>query len=81
MRDDTACDTTFSSDEVRDALRRARQVDPTCQEASIYEYVREIREADAILDTIDLGDATLAVSFIATWPESAEIEAEIGAEK
>jgi len=44
-------------------------VDPTAEEAAVLGYVREIAEASALLDTVDLRDASLQVSFSASWPE------------
>jgi len=55
-----------------DVLGRVRQVDPTAEEAAVRGYVREISEASAVLDTVDLTDAPLQVSFSPfspSWPE------------
>ena len=56
-------------DEMGDVLSRVRQLDPTIEEAAVRGYVREMAEADAMLDTVDLGDAPLLVAFSASWPE------------
>ena len=56
-------------DDMADVLSRVRQVDPNAEEAAARGYVREIAEASALLDTIDLRDAPLEVSFSASWPE------------
>ena len=50
-------------------LTRVRQLDPTSEEAAVRSYLREMAEAEALLDTMDLGDAPLSVSFSASWPE------------
>ena len=64
------CSDTFApSDDMADVLSRVRQVDPTAEEAAVRGYVREIADASALLDTIDLSDAPLQVSFSASWPE------------
>jgi hypothetical protein len=56
-------------DEMGDVLSRVRQLDPTSEEVAVRRYVREIAEADALLDTLDLSDAPLLVPFSASWPE------------
>jgi hypothetical protein len=62
-------DMISSSAEMGDVLSRVRQLDPTSEEAAVLGYVREMAEADAVLDTVELGDAPLLVSFSASWPE------------
>ena len=57
------------SDDMADVLSHVRQVDPTAEEAAVRGYLREIADAGALLDTIDLNDAPLQVSFSASWPE------------
>ena len=57
------------SEDMADVLTRVRQVDPSAEEAAVRGYVREIADASALLDTVDLGDAPLDVSFSASWPE------------
>jgi len=54
---------------MEDVFTRVRQVDPTAEEEAVRSYVREIAAASALLDTIDLRDAPLEVSFSASWPE------------
>ena len=61
--------TFTSSDDMADVLSLVRQVDPTAEEAAVRGYIREIAAASALLDTIDLSDAPLEVSFSASWPE------------
>lgn len=56
-------------DEMTEVLTRARQLDSTIEDAAVRVYVREMSEADALLDTIDLDGAPLSVSFTAIWPE------------
>ncbi len=56
-------------DDMADVLSHVRQVDPNAEEAAVRGYVREIAEASALLDTIDLSDVPLQVSFSASWPE------------
>ena len=60
--------TTTRSDDMADVLSRVRQVDPTAEDAAVRGYVREIAEASALLDTIDLADAPLIVAFSPSWP-------------
>jgi hypothetical protein len=57
------------SDDMADVLSRVRQVDPIADEAAVRGYVWEIAEASALLDTMDLSNAPLFVSFSAAWPE------------
>lgn len=52
-----------------DVLSRVRQLDPTSEESVVRGYVREMAEADAVLNTVDLGEAPLAVCFSAFWSE------------
>jgi hypothetical protein len=61
---------TFTpSDDMADVLSRVRQVDSNAEEAALRSYVREIAEASALVDTIDLRDAPLEVSFSASWSQ------------
>jgi hypothetical protein len=57
------------SNDMADVLSRVRHVDPTAEEAAVRGYVGEIAEANDLLDTIDLRDTPLVVSFSASWPE------------
>jgi hypothetical protein len=57
------------SDEMADVLGRVRQVDPNADEVAVRGYVREISEASALLDAVDLSDVPLQVAFSAWWPE------------
>jgi hypothetical protein len=52
-----------------DVLGRVRQVDPMAEEAAVRGYVREIAEASALLDSVDLSDVPLQIAFSARWPE------------
>ena len=69
MTNEAGSSTTLPSDEMTDPLARVRQLDPTSEEAAVRGYLREMAEAEALLDTMDLGDAPLSVSFSASWPE------------
>lgn len=55
--------------EMGDILNRVRQVDATSDEAAVRGYVREMAEAGAVLDTVDVGDTPFLVSFSASWIE------------
>jgi hypothetical protein len=68
MTNGVGSETKSPRDEMGDILTRVRQLDPTSEEAAVRRYVREIAEADALLDTIDLSDAPLLVPFSASWP-------------
>ena len=63
--------TSAPCDDMADVLGRVRQVDPTAEEAAVRGYVREISEASAVLDTVDLTDAPPFVAFSPSWPEEA----------
>ena len=69
MTSQNSSDTFTPSGDVADILSRVRQVDPIAEEAAVRGYVREIAEASALLDTIDLNDAPLEVAFSAAWPQ------------
>ena len=69
MTSEAGSSTILPSDEMTDPLTRVRRLDPTCEEAAVRGYVREMAEAEALLDTVDLGDTPLGVSFSASWPE------------
>ncbi|MBW3634529.1 MAG: hypothetical protein KY456_16040 [Chloroflexi bacterium] len=56
-----------SPEEVQSFLIRARQVDPRCEEAAVRGYVREIVDAEAVLDAVNLRLAPLSVVFSASW--------------
>jgi hypothetical protein len=71
MTNSVGSDSDSPDDEMGDVLSRVRQLDPTSEEAAVRRYVREIAEADALLDSIDLDDAPLLVPFSAWWPEGA----------
>jgi hypothetical protein len=57
------------SKDVQFTLIRARRIDPTCEESAIGGYMREIAEAEAMLDNVDLGAVPLTVSFSASWED------------
>ena len=63
------CDVISSSPKMGDVLSRVRQLDPTSEEAAVRSYVREMAEAEAVLDTVELGDTPLLVSFFPSWPQ------------
>jgi hypothetical protein len=69
MTNGVSSSTIPPADEIGDVLSRVRQLDPTIEEAAVRGYVREMAEADAVLDTVDLDDAPLLVAFSASWPE------------
>ena len=69
MTNEAGSRTILPSDEMTDLLTRVRQLDPTSEEAAVRGYLREMAEAEALLETVDLGDAPLSVSFSASWPE------------
>ena len=56
-------------EEVQSFLIRARQVDPQCEEAAVRGYVREIVEAEAMLDAVSLSLAPLSIVFSASWED------------
>ena len=69
MTNEASSSTILPSDEMTDLLTRVRQLDPTSEEAAVRGYLREMAEAEALLETVDLGDTPLGVSFSASWPE------------
>jgi len=71
MTKDNTSSTSVPAEELAEALRRVRQLDPTADEEAVRGYLREIAEASAVLDRVDLGDAPLHVSYSASWPERA----------
>jgi hypothetical protein len=56
-------------EERSDALTRVRQLDPTIEETAVRVYMSEIADADTLLGTLDLGDASPSISFSAAWRE------------
>jgi hypothetical protein len=72
MTNEVGSNTNGRPDEMGDVLSRVRQLDPMTGEAAVRGYVREMAEADAVLDTVDLDDAPLLVSFSPSWPEGRE---------
>jgi hypothetical protein len=56
-------------DGIGDVMSRVRQLDPTSEEVAVRRYGREIAEADALLDSIDLDNVPFLVPFSASWPE------------
>jgi hypothetical protein len=69
MTSSTSSETIPAGDGMENVLSRVRQVDPTIEEAAVRGYVREMAEAEAVLDSVDLSDAPLPVSFTPSWPE------------
>lgn len=69
MTTDALFDENAPSSEMGDILNRVLQVDATSDEAAVRGYVREMAEAGAVLDTVDLSDTPLLVSFSASWIE------------
>jgi hypothetical protein len=72
MTSNVGSDSGSTRDEMGDVLSRVRQLDPTSEEAAIRGYMREIAEADALLDSVDSSDAPLLVPFSAAWPGESE---------
>ena len=62
-------DTILPSNEMSDLLSRVRQLDPTSEEVAVRGYIREMAEAEAVLDSVELESAPLVVSFSAQWPQ------------
>lgn len=69
MSGEYGTEATPQFDEVRELLNRARQIDPTSREEAVRGYVREIAEAEAMLDTIESAGAPLLACFSASWPD------------
>ncbi len=62
-------DTILPSNEMSDLLSRVRQLDPTSDEAAVRGYLREMAEAEAVLDSVELESAPLEVSFSGQWAQ------------
>ena len=71
MTSDGSSGTSTPSDEMADVLGWVRQVDPNAEEVAVRGYVREISEASALLNTLDLSDVPLQIAFSALWLEGA----------
>ena len=69
MTSNIGSETTAAGDGMGDVLSRVLQLDPTIEEAAVRGYVREMADAEAVLDTVDLSGAPLSVSFSPSWPE------------
>jgi hypothetical protein len=69
MTRDSSPGTFALSSEMADVLSRVRQVDPIAEETAVRGYLREMADASALLDTIELRDEAPQVSFSASWPE------------
>jgi len=69
MTSDAGSDPISQGDEMGDILSRVRQLDPTSEEAAVRRYTREMVDADAVLNTVDLEDVPLVIAFSASWPE------------
>lgn len=65
-------DQGVSDADVKDALRRARQIDPASTREAVARYLGEISEMARLLDRIDLEDAPGAVPFSPAWPARSE---------
>jgi len=50
-------------------MSRVQQLDATSDEGAVRRYVRDITEADALLDSVALDDAPLPVPFSASWEQ------------
>ncbi len=62
-------ETNWPRDETGDVLSRVWQLDATSDEAAVRRYVREMAEAEALLDSVDLDNVPLLVPYSASWPE------------
>jgi hypothetical protein len=62
-------DSITPGEDIGDVLSRVRQLDPTSEDSAVRGYIREMEEADAILNAVTLGDAPLQVCFSALWSE------------
>ena len=63
-------DTPEHADQLsRDMLSRVRQLDPAADAEAVRRYAREIAEADAVLQSLDLDPSTapLDVAFSPDW--------------
>ena len=69
MTSSVGSETIPAGDGMADVLSRVRQMDQTIDEAAVRGYVREMAEAEAVLDMVDLSDAPLSVTFSPSWPE------------
>lgn len=69
MTSDGSSSTSTPSEEMADVLGRVQQVDPNADEVAVRCYVREMSEASALLDAVDLSDVPLQIAFSARWPE------------
>ncbi len=67
MSADSKSKPNVPTEDVEYLLARARQVDPRAEEAAIRGYLREIAEAEEMLDALDLSETTLNVTFPADW--------------
>ena len=56
-------------EDMEDVMSRVRQLDATSDEGAVRRYVRDITEADALLDSVALDDAPLPVPFSASWEQ------------
>ena len=68
MTSRSGSETIPAGDGMGDVLSRVRQLDQTIEEAAVRGYVREMAEAEAVLDTVDLSEAPFSVSFSPSWP-------------
>ena len=57
------------TEDVEYLLARARQVDPQAEEGAIRGYLREIAEAEEMLDALELSETTFNVTFSADWED------------
>ncbi len=55
------------SEDVQYLLARARQVDPGCEEDAIRGYFHEIAGAEEMLDSLDLEETPLNITFSVSW--------------
>ncbi len=67
MSADSNAKPNVPTEDIEYVLARARQVDPQAEEGEIRGYLREIAEAEEMLDALDLSETTLNVTFSADW--------------
>jgi hypothetical protein len=67
MTSDSSPDVDAPTSQMGDVLSQVRQIDPKSDQAAVRGYVREMAEAEAVLNSVDLSDAPLLVSFSASW--------------
>ena len=67
MTSESDSDAMLEPHEMSDVMARVRQLDPTSDVAAVRGYVREMAEADALIETLDLAEGPLPVAFSPFW--------------